>query len=253
MLFEPIVLGLLLAPSVIGVLISLIAIFTFLMRPPTKIIISDWQHHRRSVRTAYAQGFVFLYALIVCACGLIITMVAPPSFFAAFMLVSHGWLVLSIVFLVLILRLIWNFMHGSRDLVAQILGGVSLNSTSTLIVSTTGWAIGASLILWMILSLRVINSIFYVRARIRLDRGKPVSILPTAAVHLIGVLAVFVLAIMGYVPYLAIFPSVVLLIRMGVGLSPLRRSIQPQAIGIQELGYGILTVILLALAFELEL
>ncbi|MBQ15370.1 MAG: hypothetical protein CMQ17_13340 [Gammaproteobacteria bacterium] len=105
----------------------------------------------------------------------------------------------------------------------------------------------------MILSLRVINSIFYVRARIRLDRGKPVSILPTAAVHLIGVLAVFVLAIMGYVPYLAIFPSVVLLIRMGVGLSPLRRSIQPQAIGIQELGYGILTVILLALAFELEL
>jgi|GEM_PF-2961421 hypothetical protein len=253
MLFEPIVLGLLLAPSVIGVLISLIAIFTFLMRPPTKIIISDWQHHRRSVRTAYAQGFVFLYALIVCACGLIITMVAPPSFFAAFMLASHGWLVLSIVFLVLILRLIWNFMHGSRDLVAQILGGVSLNSTSTLIVSTTGWAIGASLILWMILSLRVINSIFYVRARIRLDRGKPVSILPTAAVHLIGVLAVFVLAIMGYVPYLAIFPSVVLLIRMGVGLSPLRRSIQPQAIGIQELGYGILTVILLALAFELEL
>ena len=142
-------------------------------------------------------------------------------------------------------------MHGSKDLVAQILGGVSLNSISALIVSVAGWAIGASLILWMILSLRVINSIFYVRTRIRLDRGKPVSILPTVAVHLIGVLAVSVLAIMGYVPYLAIFHLVVLLIRMGVGLSSLRRNIRPQAIGIQELGYGVLTVILLALTFKL--
>ena len=62
----------------------------------------------------------------------------------------------------------------------------------------------------MILNLRVINSIFYVRARICLDLGRPASILLTAVVHLIGVLAVSVLAIIGYVPYLAILPLVCL-------------------------------------------
>ena len=63
MLFESIVLGLWLSPLVISILVSMIAISLFMMRPPIKIIISDWQRNRRLPRTVYAQGFVFLYVL----------------------------------------------------------------------------------------------------------------------------------------------------------------------------------------------
>ena len=249
MLFESIVLGLWLSPLVISILVSMIAISLFMMRPPIKIIISDWQRNRRLPRTVYAQGFVFLYVLIICTCGLGIIIIVPGAFLTSFLLSRHGWLILLIVFLVLILRLIWGAIHGGKDLISQILGGMVLSSITAVIVSVGGWAVGASLILWMVLSFRVINSVFYVRTRIRLDRGKSPSAIPTVVVHLVGVLIVVVLAMMNYVSYLAVFPLVILLIRMGLGLSSLRRKVRAQIIGFQELGYGVLTVILLACAF----
>jgi len=59
------------------------------------------------------------------------------------------------------------------------------------------------------------------------------------------------LACVGWAPWLAPVVFFVLLARSGWGLSRWRRPIRPQALGFQELGYGLLTLALLAVGYRL--
>jgi hypothetical protein len=92
--------------------------------------------------------------------------------------------------------------------------------------------------------------VLYVRARLRLDRGLPAG---PRAVHL-GHAAAFVasigLAAAGSAPWLAPLVFLVLLARSGWGLSPRRCPVRPQVLGLREVGYGLLTLVLLAVGYR---
>ena len=51
-------------------------------------------------------------------------------------------------------------------------------------------------------------------------------------------------------PWLASAAFLVLLARAAWGLSPWRARVRPQALGYQELGYGVLTLVLLAVGYR---
>jgi hypothetical protein len=57
------------------------------------------------------------------------------------------------------------------------------------------------------------------------------------------------LAILGWAPWLAVLALAVLLARAVYGLSSLHRHVRPQAVGMQEMVFGVLTTVLLAVGF----
>ncbi len=73
--------------------------------------------------------------------------------------------------------------------------------------------------------------------------GRSREVLPEAA----GAVG---LAGAGWAPWLAPAVFLVLLARSGWGLSSWRRPIPPQALGYQELGYGMVTLVLLAIGYR---
>ncbi|HEX7294962.1 MAG TPA: YwiC-like family protein, partial [Pyrinomonadaceae bacterium] len=64
LLLEPIVLGLVLIPSVGGLWVSFTAISAFLMRHPFKLAVVDWRRKRRYGRTPLAARFALLYFVV---------------------------------------------------------------------------------------------------------------------------------------------------------------------------------------------
>jgi hypothetical protein len=67
------------------------------------------------------------------------------------------------------------------------------------------------------------------------------------------ILPAWALARAGDAPWLAVVALVVLLARAVYGLSPLRRPLRPQGVGIQEMIYGLSFVLLLAIGYRLHL
>jgi hypothetical protein len=92
-----------------------------------------------------------------------------------------------------------------------------------------------------------------VRARIRLDRGLSAGPRTVLAAHAMTLAAATGLASAGWAPWLAPAVFFVLLARAAWGLSSRRRPVRPQTLGFQELGYGLLTLALLAVGYRLEL
>jgi hypothetical protein len=60
------------------------------------------------------------------------------------------------------------------------------------------------------------------------------------------------LGILGWAPWVAVLAFAALLVRALYGLSPFHRKLRPQAVGVQEVAFGSLTVLLLVLGYALE-
>lgn len=109
----------------------------------------------------------------------------------------------------------------------------------------------AALILWLFLLGRIIPSILYVRARLRLERGHEIQREAVWAVHIgaVGMVAGF--AISRTMPYLGVLAMLILLMRACIGLSDYRQPRRAPIIGVHELGYGFLTAFLGAVGYRL--
>ena len=101
--------------------------------------------------------------------------------------------------------------------------------------------------LWAALIARAIPAVLFVRARIRLDKGRESGTLMALAAHLGGLVAVGLLVQRGLLSTWALPIFVLLLARAAWGLSPWRRPVPIKVIGIAELLWGALTVLALGL------
>jgi hypothetical protein len=112
-----------------------------------------------------------------------------------------------------------------------------------------GWARGEALILWVLLMARAVPSILYVRARLKLERGKPVDLRPAWGAHAIALIAIMGLAAGDSAPRLSVAAMVILLGRALVGLSAWRKARRVPIIGAQEIGYGLLMIVVIAVGY----
>lgn len=242
-LLEPVALGLLTAPSWPGVLIGVAAVAGFLARHPFKIAFSDWRRGKRYPRTPLAERFMVLYAAIallaITAAGM------SAGFYALRPLVPA--LPFALIYLA------YDAQKQSREWIAQMSGPLALSATASAIALAGGWPEGKALALWAVLLARALPSIVYVRARLRLEREGNFSALPALLAHLAGLAAAVALIRLELLPWLAVPALMALLLRAVVGLSPLRRPAPAKKIGILELVYGAVTVLLVALGYWIDL
>lgn len=241
-LLEPIVLGLLVAATGAGLLLSLCAFSVFLIHQPLKMILKDRQKGLRLARTQWAERFLIGYGAAALLTGLPILLTADPEFLIPLGLAAPLALV----------QIAYDVRNDSRAFLPEACGAVALSSVASAVALLGGWDMRDALMLWLLLSLRVVPSILYVRARLKVEKEKAVSPLPAWNTHLLALGLVNALAVGKFVPLLAIVPFVILLARAYKGLSQFRRPTRTAMIGAWEMIYGFLTVILIAIGYAAQ-
>jgi len=238
MLGEPLALGLLVAPSWAGLGVAAAALFAFLARHPAKIAAADWRARRRVPRTPVAEALALAYAGAA-ACGAWLASSGAPSW----------WWPLAAAAPLALVQFAHDARNQGRQLLPELVGGAALGSVAAAVLLASGWSAGAALAAWALVALKNTSAIAYVRARLRLDRGLPVSRAAVVACHAVAVAVALGLAWRGLGPWLAAAAFGVLLVRAALGLSRFRRRVPPRAVGIMELAWGVAFVLVLAVGY----
>jgi hypothetical protein len=243
MLGEPLLLGLMLAPSLAGAGIAVAALAAFLSRHPLKLALADHWRGTRYPRTALAEKCAALYATAGLA-GLALgagraglTPFIPFAVAAPFAL----------------FQLAYDARHQGRRLAPELLGGAALGSTATAVMLAGGWPWTVAWAVWALMAAKAVSSVLYVRTRFRMDRGQGPSVWPAGLSHVGAIGMATGLALLDVAPWLGVLAFVILLGRTLHGLSSHHRRLRPQAVGMQEMAFGLLTTLLLALGFALRL
>lgn len=240
-LAEPVLLALLLVPSVAGLWIGIATIAAFLFRHPAKLY---WRNRHRlglSPRFRIARRFAALYALIVAA-GL------------ALAVRSAGWeplLPFLILSPALAVYAVFDASNQARRLLPELAAPMGLAASAPAIALAGGWAWPLAAALWLILQLRAVPSILYVRARLRLERGEEIDRRPSSWSHAVAVAAGAVLWAADLGPLLTTVFLAILLLRAVRGLSPDRKPAKAKQVGFSELAFGLGYVLATVLGWRL--
>jgi hypothetical protein len=223
-LLEPIALGLLVQSSWTGGLIGIAALFGFLTRQPLKLALQDALRSRVYPRTPYCWLIVASY-LVVAAVALS-TVIAVEGVVILIPLALAAPLALT--------QIAYDAWGRSRELLPEMTGAAAMASIAGSVTVAGGMGIVPALGLSAILAARSLPSILYVRALLRPGRRWP-----AIAAHVVVLAAVAFFA-----GPLTIAAMLVLLLRAVWGVTQERP--RAKTVGWREVGYGALTVILIA-------
>jgi len=236
---EPILLGLLVAPSASAWEISAAALGIFLARRPVKILSTDLVRGRWLPRSTIALLFALLYGGIALA-GAIGALVTTEGPF---------WIpvLLAVPFALLALRA--DAHSKNRALLAELSGSVAMGATVAAITVAGGWDLAPAFGLWLILAARDVAAIALVRGQVRRLHGKPVSADRIYAIQAAAVGIVAVAAAVGVVPWLGVVA--VGLVGLVAIISLNREPIAAKTIGWTQMVVGLAVVLVTAAGVNL--
>ncbi|MBZ0300736.1 MAG: YwiC-like family protein [Anaerolineae bacterium] len=238
---EPVLLGLLAAPSWAGGWLALASFAAFLSRQPLKLAWGDRRRGRRYRRSRLAERFALMdIGIALAALG------------GALWTAQEAALLIPLLLVVplAIVQIVFDVRHDSRQPLAEAAGPVTLSAAAASIAIAGGWPLIPALALSGIGICRAVPTVFYVRARLRLEKGQPIDPVLSTLLHVLAVALVAILVGLHLAPLLSILAMLILLARALYGLSRFRRPALPKHIGIQEIIFGLLTVALTAAGFS---
>ena len=212
----------------------------FLVRHPGRLF---WKNRHRldvSPRFGVARNFAAVYAVA----GIV-------AFAAA---VAMAGVLPLLPFLIGVPFLLWfavyDVRHEARRLLPELLAPTAIALSAPAIVLAAGWSARAALVIWVLLALRSIPTVLYIRARLRQERGKSRSAVASNAAHVTALGAGGGLAAIGVAPWSAAGGLLVLLLRAAFGLSRFHAPATVKRIGLSEIAYGALFVLLTAAGYR---
>lgn len=235
---EPIVLGLLVAPTWTGVALVIAAFFIFLLNRPFKVYWTDYRRGRFYERTALARRYAVIFGTVALAATIIAFVLGGWKPFVPFLFAAP----------LLLIFMIYDQRPG-RHWQAELTAPVAFASLVMSVALAGGFSWIVSLALWGFMSARAVPAVIFVRARLRLDKGKPFSPMGPIVAHIVAVVLVTLLVLPGWLPATAALAVVILLGRAIWGLSAYRWRSSVKALGFLETGFGLLAVFLVAIGF----
>lgn len=234
LLLEPVFLGLALRPSRSGLFVALAALAAFLARHPLRLLAMDHRKGMRYPRTALAGRFVVAYG----ACASIFLVAALET--------QAGQIGLALLAAspVALAALAMDLLGRGRELWAEASGSVALSASVMIIVVAGGGHFDLALMAWLLQGLRAATAVVYVRARLRRERGIEPGPDFAIAIHAAALVLVLALSGFGLVSPLAVPAFALLLARAAWGLLGSRTNPRAQAIGIQEVVFGLVVLFL---------
>lgn len=236
-LFQPIALGLLLAPSWAGLALAFAALFVFLTHQPLKIALGDWRRGKVYPRTHLAWRFAAGYGLAALMAAALSALGGRPFF----------WLPLAAGAPFALLQLAMDARKQSREAVAEIAGALALGALAPALAVLGGWDVTRAWPLWPLLACQAVPAILYARARLRLERGQSIAPQGVWLAHGIGLVVAGILAWAGTGTWLAVVGMVIMLTRATHGLSSWRRPARASQVGVQEVAFSVIYVLLTAM------
>lgn len=237
-LCEPLILGLLIAPSLAGIGIVLMMAAAFLLHQPFKIVVKDRRKGRVYERTRLAQQFLVIYAVIgVVGFGIAWVSASNPMWIIP-LLTAAPFAALQIAY---------ELRNDGRNLVSEIVGALVLAVSAPAILLVAGHTPLLAALVWSALTLRIIPSILYVRARLRWTHGKTVRRQIPVILHL-GVVGIGLLLWTSGLASAAIMLAAGLLLARaiyGLYFSP---PVAARVVGFQEVFFGIAYTLVCAFA-----
>jgi hypothetical protein len=231
-LFEPILLGLIVAPSWAGSLIAVAFVFGFLARQPLKLALQDLMRGRSYPRTSWCWMFAGLYAVAAAAALAVAVMLKSPAILIPLGLAGP----------LAITQIAYDASNRSRSLFAELCGATAMTSSATAIAIAGGMRIVPAFALAGIVVARLIPTIVYVRTLLRRAHGKRASSLPPLLLH-----ASATGAVAAFAPLAAAAAMIILFARAAWGLA--HPPLPAKTIGWREIAFGAMTVALAAQGF----
>lgn len=242
-LFEPLLAGLILAPSAAAPFISLFVVGSFLSRQPLKFYLGDLLSEKSLPRTNLARRFVFIFGAIALL-GLV----------GAISLTSlNNLLPFAVAAPIVIYLITQDIARQTRELLPEILAALALASSITVVALAGGFDTPFALSLWLLMVARLIPSVLYVRSRLRLQKAKSFQVFGPLASHVVATLVVFALHSIGNASILTMTMSAFLAARAVHGLSGSAPSMSAKAIGIREVIYGTLYALTVVIGYYVGL
>ena len=236
---EPILLGLLVAPSASAWEISAAALGIFLARRPVKILSTDLVRGRWLPRSKVALVFAVIYGGIALAgtIGAFITADGP------------FWIPVLVALPFALVALRADAHSKNRALLAELSGSIAMGATVAAITIAGGWDLAPAFGLWLILAARDVAAIVLVRGQIRRLHDKPVAARNIYLVQSGAVGIVAVAAVAGIVPWLGVAAIGIVGIVTVITLN--RPPVQAKAIGWTQMAVGLAVVLVTAAGVNL--
>lgn len=231
---EPILLGLLVAPSAAAWELSVAALAVFLARRPFRLVLTDLVRRRWLHRTTVALWFALGYSAIALA-GVIGALVTAGARF----LIAYAVAVPAVL-----LALHADSRSRSRTLLAELSGSTAMGATVAAIALADGWALREAFGLWLVLIARAVTTIPLVRAQIRRVHGRPAG---ARGVYVIGGISLAVMAgsaAIGVVPWLSVLAIGGIVALSYVSLA--RPPVPARVVGWTQIATGLVVVLLTA-------
>jgi hypothetical protein len=241
---EPIILGLLVAPSLSGLFLAITTMAAFLARHPLKLAMADHRRGRRLARTPIAERFVLLYSMLA-TLGLLAAIMTASSYDFLLPLVLAAPLAL--------IQILYDRVNRSRALLPELAGSTAMAAIASSIALSADWPRPLAFALWAILAARIIPTIIYVRARLKILHGQQASTLTVLIMHILALAVALALLWAKLASALAVVALLILLIRALLGFLRRDQTVNAKQIGIRELGFGAITVIAVALGHYFRL
>ncbi len=159
---EPVLLGLMVAPTTPGVLLGLMALLGFVARTPLKTMLVDARRERQLDRTVLARKILGGEVVVLVGLAGSATLLGD----------ARLWLPTLVAAPLILVELWFDMRSRGRKLVPELAGAIGVSSVAAMIVLADQRSIGLAAALWMILAARAVTSIPFVRAQIATLHGR---------------------------------------------------------------------------------
>ncbi|MGZ8784076.1 MAG: YwiC-like family protein [Acidimicrobiia bacterium] len=232
---EPILLGLLVAPTRAGLGLAVATTAIFLARRPVKLVLTDLVRKRRLPRTRIAVWFALGYGTLALAGVALAVVTAAGPFW---------WpLLVAIPFAAISLQA--DAKSHNRGLLPELTGGIAMGSAAAAIALAADWDWAAAFGLWLVLAARSFAAIIFARAQVRRAKDQPYDRSGAYSAQVAAVLVVGLAAALAIVPLLSALA--IFLLGVGAFYSLARPPVPAKTVGWTQMVFGLMVVALTAI------
>lgn len=232
---EPLLLALLVAFSPSGLYLAVGALTAFLAHQPLRV----WLKNGPGLKQKTAMVFFLIYAL-------------PAALFLFWFILRERFISTLPLYITLALMIAYVFAEKAgqgRRLYVEIMAALSMAIISMSITLSADWTAEQATGLMLFSASRTVPSVFYVRARLRLDKNNASYVRISNIVNIMAFGLVFLLIYQQGLSWFVLLPFLVLLGRALYGVSSYRPRQTVKQIGIVEFLVGLQMVILVAVGY----
>ncbi len=233
--FEPLVLALLLGPSLPGGLLFLGATFAFFAHPSARALLSRSKEKSLALKIFLGTALPALFFL-----GEYLKLSAWPQ---------HAPLLLALALMVS--YLILELFSFERALATEILASVSMGLIALSIVLSAGWTWQVALGFLALVYSRSIGTTVYIFYRLRLLKKQSIYVWPGILLHVLDGFLLLYLMSRNIIPVLGFLAGIMLIVRAFWNLSPLMKKATVRQLGFAEVYFGLAFLVLTAAGYWL--